>query len=439
MKNITNEEIDNLLTDFNNSYKHISNLEEYIVNLCAQARTASYGLAQSSAAERNHILKILSDKLCAPDAIKKIIEKNNTDVSNAKDNNITDTMVDRLRLNEERIKNIAAALVKIINLPDPLNKGDNWIRPNGMSIKRISVPLGVVGMIYESRPNVTVDAAALCIKSGNAVVLRGGKEAINSNLILADLIRESLKEAGFDKNCVQIIEDITRESANVLMKQHGKIDVLIPRGNAPLIKAVTENSRIPVIETGVGNCHIYVDYDADFDIAANIIVRSKFRASVCNAVETVLVSEKIYKEFLPVMKKRLDELNTEIRGCAKTVEVLGCKSATDEDYYTEYNDFIAAVKVVADVAEAIAHINKHNTKHSEAIITNDMKNAKEFQSKVDAVAVYVNVSTRYTDGEEFGFGAEIGISTSKLHARGPVGLTELTTVKYLIDGDNLVR
>jgi len=225
-----------------------------------------------------------------------------------------------------------------------------------------------------------------------------------------------------------------------LMRQHGKIDVLIPRGNAPLINNVRENSRIPVIETGVGNCHIYVDYNADFDAAANIIVRSKFRASVCNAVETVLVSEKIYKDFLPVMKKRLNELNTEIRGCEKTLEILkDATPATDEDYYAEYLDFIVAVKVVKDVAEAIAHINKHNTKHSDAIITNDMKNAKEFQEKVDAVAVYVNVSTRYTDGEEFGFGAEIGISTSKLHARGPVGLNELTTVKYLIDGDNLVR
>jgi glutamate-5-semialdehyde dehydrogenase len=353
---------------------------------------------------------------------------------------ISEVMLDRLKLNEKRIKDIAGALIKMIALPDPLNKGDNWIQPSGLSIRRIKVPLGVVGMIYESRPNVTVDAAALCIKSGNAVVLRGGKEAINSNLVLTDLIRQSLKEAGFDENCAQLIEDITRDSANILMKQHGKIDVLIPRGGASLIQNVAENSRIPVIETGVGVCHIYVDYDADFDIAANIILRSKFRASVCNAVETVLVSEKIYKEFLPVMKKRLDELNTEIRGCEKTLEVLkDAVPATDEDYYTEYNDFIISVKVVKDVSEAIEHINTHNTKHSEAIITNDMKNAKEFQSKVDAVAVYVNVSPRFTDGEEFGFGAEIGISTSKLHARGPVGLNELTTVKYLVDGDNLVR
>jgi len=418
----------------------MNNLEEYIINLCDKARVASYNLAQSSLTERNNILKILSDKLQESDVINKIIEKNNIDVSKAKDNNITDTMVDRLKLDEPRIKGIASALVKIINLPDPLGKGDNWIRPNGLSIRRISVPLGVVGMIYESRPNVTVDAAALCIKSGNAVILRGGKEAINSNLILADLIRQSIKESGFDENCVQVIEDITRESANVLMRQHGKIDVLIPRGNASLIQNVAENSRIPVIETGVGVCHIYVDYNADFDMAANIVVRSKARASVCNAVETVLVSEKIYKEFLPVMKKRLDELNTEIRGCEKTLEVLtDAKVATEEDYYEEYLDFIVAVKVVADVHEAIAHINKYNSKHSEAIITKDIKNARDFQSKVDACAVYVNTSTRFTDGEEFGFGAEIGISTSKLHARGPVGLNELTTVKYLIDGEGQVR
>jgi len=418
----------------------MENLELYVANLCDKAKAAAYNLALSSAAERNNALKILSEKLQKPEIINKIIEKNNIDVANAKDNNISDTMVDRLRLNEQRIINIALALIKIINLPDPLGKGDNWICASGIEIRRVKVPLGVVGMIYESRPNVTVDAAALCIKSGNAVVLRGGKEAINSNLILADLIKQSVKEAGLDENCVQIIENITRESANILMKQHGKIDVLIPRGNASLINNVAENSRIPVIETGVGNCHIYVDYNADFDKAAYIIMRSKFRASVCNAVETVLISEKIYKEFLPVMKNKTDELNVEIRGCEKTREVLkDAVSATEEDYYEEYNDFILAVKVVEDVYEAIAHINKYNTKHSEAILTNDAKNAREFQAKVDAAAVYVNVSTRFTDGEEFGFGAEIGISTSKLHARGPVGLNELTTVKYLIDGDGQVR
>jgi glutamate-5-semialdehyde dehydrogenase len=425
----------------------IKDLEEYIADMCDKARDASYTLAQSTSSERNKALLVLAEKLCDPAVIGKILKKNDADVSSAKKNNIADAMVDRLKLDETRIKNISTAIIKIINLPDPLGKGDCWNRPSGLFIRRAATPLGVVGMIYESRPNVTADAAALCIKSGNTVILRGGKEAINSNTAIVDVIKRSLKETGFDKNCVQLIEDTTRESANILMKQHGKIDVLIPRGNAALINSVNENSRIPVIETGVGNCHIYVDYNADFDAAADIIVHSKARPSVCNAVETVLVSEQIYREFLPVMKKRLDELNTEIRGCPKTLEALltdqqsfnDASPATDEDYFTEYLDYILAVKVVKDVSEAISHINKHNTKHSEAIITNDIKNAREFQAKVDAAAVYVNVSTRFTDGEEFGFGAEIGISTSKQHARGPAGLNELTTVKYLIDGDNLVR
>jgi glutamate-5-semialdehyde dehydrogenase len=326
-----------------------------------------------------------------------------------------------------------------VALPDPLGRGESWKRPNGLVIRRESVPLGVIGVIYESRPNVTVDAAALCLKSGNSVILRGGKEAINSNLAIVEIIRQSLKEAGQDENCVQIVSDTSRESAEVLMRQHKKIDLLVPRGGASLIDAVAKNSNIPVIETGVGNCHIYVDYNADFDMAANIIVRSKARPSVCNAVETALVSESIYKEFLPVLKRRLDELNTEIRGCAKTLEILDVHPATEEDYYEEYLDFIIAIKVVADVDEAISHINKYNTAHSEAIITNDMSNARIFQAEVDAAAVYVNSSTRFTDGEEFGFGAEIGISTSKLHARGPVGAGDLTTVKYLIEGDGQVR
>ena len=416
------------------------NLEEYIDTLCSRARASSQKLALSSPVQRNEALQNFSDELQKPEVAGYIIEKNRLDVSKAKENNIAPAMVDRLRLDETRIKNIALALIKIINLPDPLGRGESWTRPNGLSIRRVSVPLGVVGMIYESRPNVTADAAALCVKSGNAVILRGGKEAINTNLAMVETIRKSLAAAGLDENCVQLVEDITRESANVLMGQHGKIDLLIPRGNASLIDSVAQNSKIPVIETGVGNCHIYVDYNADFAMAANIVRHSKARPSVCNAVETVLVSEAIYKEFLPVMKLRLDELNTEIRGCEKTLEVLeGIVPATEEDYYTEYLDFTVAVKVVADVDEAIAHINRYNTQHSEAIITNDMKNAREFQARVDAVAVYANVSTRFTDGEEFGFGAEIGISTSKLHARGPVGANELTTVKYVIEGDGQVR
>ena len=414
------------------------NLQEKIENLCAKAKTAAHSLAQSSLSGRNNALKILADKLNEPEIINKIIAANKIDIENAR-GVISETMIDRLKLDETRIKNIALALIKIINLADPLNQGELWKRPNGMVIKRISVPLGVIGMIYESRPNVTIDAAALCIKSGNAVVLRGGKEAVNSNKILADLIRQALSEAGLDKECAQFIDDTSREGANILMKQRGKVDVLIPRGGAALINNVAENANIPVIETGVGVCHIFVDESADFETSAHIILESKRRASVCNAVESVLVSEKIYKEFLPIMKRRLDELNVEIRGCAETSGILNCAAATEEDYYTEYLDYIISVKVVAGLDDAIKHINKYNTQHSEAILTRDIKNAREFQERVDAVAVYVNVTTRYTDGEEFGFGAEIGISNSKFHARGPVGLAELTTVKYLVDGDNLVR
>ena len=414
------------------------NLQEKIENLCAKAKKASYSLALSSLGERNNALKILADKLNMPENINKIVAANKTDMENAR-GKISDALMDRLKLDEVRIKNIALALIKIMNLADPLNQGEVWKRENGMTIKRMSVPLGVIGMIYEARPNVTVDAAALCIKAGNAVVLRGGKEAVESNIILADLVRQSLGEAGLDPECAQFIDDTSRESANILMKQRGKVDVLIPRGGAALINNVAENSTIPVIETGVGICHIFADESADFETAANIILESKRRASVCNAVETVLIAEKIYKEFLPIMRRRLDELNIEVRGCARTCEILDCVKATEQDYHTEYLDYILNVKVVAGVDEAITHINEHNTGHSESILTRDIKNARAFQERVDAAAVYVNVTTRYTDGEEFGFGAEMGISTSRLHVRGPVGLAALTTVKYLIDGDNLVR
>ncbi|MCL2098878.1 MAG: glutamate-5-semialdehyde dehydrogenase [Oscillospiraceae bacterium] len=415
------------------------NLQEKIAGLCVKAKTASYSLALAKDSERSGALRILSEKLRRPEITGKIIAANDSDISYAKENNLTAALIDRLKLDETRINNIADALLKIINLPDPLNRGEVWTRPNGMNIKKIKVPLGVIGIIYESRPNVTIDAAALCIKSGNAVVLRGGKEAIFSNTVLAELIKSALSEAGLDPDCVQFIDDITRESANILMKQRGSVDVLIPRGNAPLINSVAENSNIPVIETGVGNCHIYVDDSADFDEAAHIILKSKTRSSVCNAVETVLVSQKIYKDFLPVMKRRLDELSVELRGCEKTCEILSCAAAEDEDYYTEFLDYILSVKIVEGLDAAVEHINKYNTGHSEAILTQNLNNAREFCERVNAAAVYVNVSTRFTDGEEFGFGAEMGISTSKLHARGPVGPADLTTVKYIIDGDNLVR
>ena len=417
------------------------NLNLEIANLCEKAKKASYSLALSSSETRNDALKNISDELKKSEVIQEIIEKNQLDIKNAREMGISEALIDRLTLNEKRILNIAAALIKIVDLPDPLGKGDRWVRPNGLKIERVSVPLGVCGMIYESRPNVTVDAAALCIKAGNAIVLRGGKEAINSNKILTDIVRRSIAKAGIDPDIVQLIENTSRESSTILMKQNGKIDVLIPRGGVSLKKSVIENASVPVIETGAGNCHIYIDDMADFDMAVNIVYNAKTsRPSVCNAVETVLISEKIYKEILPLVSDKLAEMNVELRGCERTREVLkDIKEATEDDYYTEYNDFILALKVVDNLDEAIEHINKHNTKHSEAIVTKDISRAKEFQLRIDAASIYVNASTRFTDGEEFGFGAEIGISTSKLHARGPVGITELTTYKYLIEGDGAVR
>jgi len=416
------------------------NLNIEIANMCDRAKKASYSLAASSSGIRNDALKNISEELRESKVIQEIIAKNEVDIKTAREMNLSESLIDRLKLDEKRIKNIADALLKIVNLPDPLGKGESWIRPNGLKIERVSVPLGVCGMIYESRPNVTIDAAALCIKSGNAVVLKGGKEAINTNILLTDIIRRSVAKAGLDSDIVQLIANTSREGAAILMKQNGKIDVLIPRGGISLIKSVVENSTVPVIETGAGNCHIYVDDTADFEMAANVIYNAKTRPSVCNSVEKVLISGKIYREFLPVLRDKMSSMNVEFRGCERVLEVISqAKKATEDDYYTEYNDFILALKVVDSLDEAIEHINKYNTKHSEAIITKDISRARKFQTRIDAAAVYVNASTWFTDGEEFGFGAEIGISTSKLHARGPVGLPELTTIKYLIEGNGTLR
>ncbi len=317
------------------------------------------------------------------------------------------------------------------------------VRPNGMKITKVRVPMGVIGIIYESRPNVTVDAAALCIKSGNAVILRGGKEAINSNKALMEVMRESVKECGFSADIVQLVEDISRESASAMMRANGYIDVLIPRGGKGLINSVVQNATVPVIETGSGNCHIYIDESADIDMAVDITDNGKTqRPSVCNALETCLVHKDIAKDFLPALKKRFEDgVGVEIRGCEETRRILGedIKPATDTDYATEFNDYIIAIKVVNNIDEAIAHIAKYSTFHSECIITKDLDNAEKFQKEVDSACVYVNCSTRFTDGGEFGLGAEIGISTQRLHARGPMGLSELTTCKYLINGNGQIR
>ena len=370
-----------------------------------------------------------------------IIDENKKDIENARANGMSEAMLDRLRLDKKRISGICASLFKVKALPDIIGDGTVSVRPNGLEIKKVRVPLGVVGIIYEARPNVTVDAAGLCIKTGNAAVLRGGSEAIKTNLALCAVIACALERAGLDKNGVQVLSDTSRETANELMRANGKIDVLIPRGGKGLIKSVVENATVPVIETGAGNCHVYVDSSAQLDMANEIAFNARAqRPSVCNSAENLLVAEDIAERFLPMMREKMESKNVELRGCEKTRKVLcGIAEATEEDFYTEYNDYILSVKVVKDVREAVEHINLHGTRHSEAIVTQSMDNAKYFTDNVDAAAVYVNASTRFTDGEEFGLGAEIGISTQKLHARGPMGLEALTTFKYVINGNGQIR
>ena len=373
----------------------------------------------------------------------QIIEANRLDIENAERNGLTPALIDRLRLDEGRINGMAVGVLEVAALPDPIGTVISGSRrPNGLEITKVRVPLGVIGMIYESRPNVTVDAAALCLKSGNAVILRGGKEAINSNKCLAGIMQDALEETGLDRYCIQLIKDTSRQSSVELMELTEYLDVLIPRGGKGLIKAVVENAKVPVIETGAGNCHVFVDESADTDMAANIIYNAKTsRPSVCNAIETILVHEKIAEKALPVIKARLDEKNLELHGCEKTAAILGdCVIPADEaDWDTEYLDYKLAVRVVSSLEEAMEHITRYSTGHSECIITSDYKNARIFTAGIDAAAVYVNASTRFTDGGMFGLGAEIGISTQKLHARGPMGMNELTSMKFIIEGDGQVR
>lgn len=414
-------------------------ITDKIRQICTSARTASKTLANSSGKARNDLLCAISDNLAAN--ADEIIAANKLDLAAAKENGMRDSMLDRLALNEARITAIAAAVKKVAALPDPIGSGEVTTRPNGLKIEKTRVPLGVVAMIYEARPNVTPDAACLCLKSGNAVVLRGGKEAINSNKKIVSIIRETVEQNGFDPNCVCLIEDVSRDGANALMKMRGLIDVLIPRGGKGLIKSVVENASVPVIETGAGNCHLYVDETANIDMAVSVAVNAKCsRPSVCNAVETVLVHEKAADEFLPAFYAATRSYNLEFRGCERTRAILkGIAAATEEDYATEYDDYIVAVKVVDSVREAVEHIGRYSTGHSETIITESARNADYFVKNIDSCALYVNASTRFTDGEEFGLGAEIGISTQKLHARGPMGLDALTTVKYLVAGDGNIR
>lgn len=373
---------------------------------------------------------------------QKILSANEKDVLKAEKGGMSPGMVDRLRLTVERIEAMAEGMLQVAELEDPIEEVEEMKkRPNGLLIGKKRVPLGVVGIIYEARPNVTADAFALCFKTGNAVILKGGSDALHSNIAVVEALKEGLHQQGLPEDSVQLITDTDRETVKKLMKMNEYVDVLIPRGGAGLIRTVVENSTVPVIETGTGNCHIYVDESADFQMALDIIFNAKTqRIGVCNACESLLVHRKIAEEFLPLLKNRLDEKHVEIRADQDAMGIVpSFIPATEQDWGTEYLDYIVSLKLVDSVEEAITHINRYNTGHSEAIITKDYGNAQKFLDEVDAAAVYVNASTRFTDGFEFGFGAEIGISTQKLHARGPMGLKELTTTKYIIYGNGQVR
>ena len=414
----------------------------YIQDLGLKAKACRQRIATASTLEKNDALLEIAFVLrrCK----QEIIEANAIDLENARARKMSESLIDRLKLTEDRIEGMAQACEKLVALTDPVGEViSGSTRPNGMNICKVRVPLGVIGIIYEARPNVTVDAAILCLKSGNCCILRGGKEAINSNMILVELMRKAVSCAGLEPDIIQLVSNTDRELAVEMMKANGYIDVLIPRGGARLIQAVVQNATIPVIETGTGNCHVYVDQSADLKMAVNIVDNGKTsRPSVCNAVETCLVHKSVAEKFLPMLKKRLDEHNVEIRGDEMTAYILGKENVTpadEDDYATEFLDYIIAIRVVDDFAQALEHIARYSTGHSECIVTESLFAATEFQKRVDAAAVYVNCSTRFTDGDMFGLGAEIGISTQKLHARGPMGLTEMTTMKYLITGDGQIR
>ena len=407
--------------------------------LCEKAAKAKYKVQRLSEEEKNQALRAVADKLLKEKGT--ILSENEKDLEAGRKKGMHPGLLDRLALTEDRIKGMAEGLLQIAELPDPIGElMETFERPNGLHIEKRRVPMGVIGIIYESRPNVTADAFGLCFKSGNAVILKGGSDAICSNKAITQVIRDALEECGIVKEAISLIADTDRQVTLAFMKMKQYVDLLIPRGGAGLIRSVVENSTIPVIETGTGNCHIYVDEDADLEKAVPIIINAKTqRIGVCNACESLVIHEKIREAFLPELKKALDEKKVEIRGDEKTREVINCTPATEEDFATEYLDYILSVKTVKSVNEAIEHINRYSTRHSEAIITENSEHAGIFLKEVDAACVYVNASTRFTDGFEFGFGAEIGISTQKLHARGPMGLKELTSYKYEITGNGQIR
>lgn len=411
-----------------------------VLGIAQGAKSAQRLLAKSSGAVRTQALNAIAAAL--REKAEYILAANISDIEAAKLNGMSESMVDRLKLSAERIEGMAAGVEAVAAMPDPLGAVlSGTTRPNGMKIQKVSVPLGVVAIIYEARPNVTSDAAALCLKSGNAVILRGGKEAINSNKAIAEIMRGAVESAGLPADCINLIEDTSRDSANELMRLNGYVDVLIPRGGAGLIRSVVENSTVPVIETGSGNCHVYIDKYADVDMAAEIVFNAKTsRPSVCNACESLIVHKDIAEKALVAVAGKLSEKNVEIIGDEITCAVLDFATpATDDDWGCEYLDYKISVKVVSDIDEAIDHISKYSTGHSECIVTEDYACAQRFLNEVDSAAVYVNASTRFTDGGEFGFGAEIGISTQKLHARGPLGLKNLTSEKYIIYGSGQIR
>ncbi len=405
-----------------------------------RAKQAEKTLATASTELKNKALENMAQELIS--AASEVLSANAEDMKNARANGVAQVMLDRLLLTEDRIVGMAKGITDIVSLPDPIGVTLSEIkRPNGMTVKKITVPLGVIAVIYEARPNVTSDAAALCLKSGNAVILRGGKEAINSSKAIVKALRLGLEKTGLDENCISLITDTSRDSATELMRMNEYIDVLIPRGGAGLIRSCVENSTVPVIETGTGNCHIYIDKDADIQMAADIVHNAKTsRPSVCNSAESLVIHKDIIKEALPIIKKRLDEKNVELRGDdTARASADGILPATEDDWSREYLDYIMSVKTVESLDEAIEHISKYSTGHSECIVTENEAAAEEFLKRIDSAAVYHNVSTRFTDGGEFGFGAEIGISTQKLHARGPLGLPQLTSFKYIICGNGQIR
>ena len=415
-------------------------MNEMLETLGKNAKEAEIVLRNLDTAKKNQVLEAVADSLIANSS--ELLEANAIDVKNGRENQMPEGLVDRLMLTEARIEGMAEGLRQVASLEDPIGEVIGMKkRPNGLLIGQKRVPLGVIGIIYEARPNVTADAFALCFKTGNVVILKGGSDAIHSNTAIVDCIRRTLEENGITSNAIQLIADTSRETAGEFMKMNEYVDVLIPRGGRGLISAVVNNSTIPVIETGTGNCHIYVDESADLQMAADIVMNAKTqRVGVCNACESLLVHEKVKDAFLPVLARRLRTRNVEMRADEEAKALIpDAVPATEEDWGTEYLDYILSIKVVGGVDEAIRHINRYNTGHSEAIITKDYNNAQKFLDEVDAAAVYVNASTRFTDGFEFGFGAEIGISTQKLHARGPMGLLALTSTKFIIYGNGQIR